>query len=74
MAAAPPNRDVDGDGIVASQFGGPDCNDNDLRVHPGAYDVPGDGIDQNCDGRDAALPRRSALKVSVSITPHVHKR
>jgi Putative metal-binding motif len=73
--APPPIRtDVDGDGVNASQFGGPDCNDNDVRVHPGALDTPGDGIDQNCDGHDAALRRPSALKVAVSIAAHVHKR
>jgi hypothetical protein len=71
---AVPNHDLDGDGVTGSQFGGADCNDNDVRVHPGAYDVPGDGIDQDCDGHDAAVPRPSAIKVPVAITSHVHKR
>jgi hypothetical protein len=69
-----PNHDLDGDGVTGSQFGGADCNDNDVRIHLGAYDVPGDGIDQDCDGHDAALPRPSALKVPVAIRSHVHKR
>ncbi|MGK0362253.1 MAG: hypothetical protein ACI9U2_004573 [Bradymonadia bacterium] len=30
-----------------------DCRDENLGVFPGARDVCGDGIDQNCDGRDA---------------------
>ena len=68
------NHDLDGDGVTGSQFAGADCNDNDVRVHPGAYDVPGDGVDQDCDGHDAALPRPSAIKVPVAITSHVHKR
>jgi hypothetical protein len=72
--AAAPNHDLDGDGVIGAQFGGIDCNDNDVRVHPGALDVPGDGIDQDCDGHDAALPRPSALKIPVAITTHVHKR
>ena len=32
-----------------------DCDDGDLHIHPGAEDVPGDGIDQDCNGIDAAL-------------------
>ena len=30
-----------------------DCNDDDATVYPGALEVAGDGIDQNCDGTDA---------------------
>lgn len=32
-----------------------DCNDGDNSVYPGASDPPGDGIDQDCSGSDAAL-------------------
>jgi len=32
-----------------------DCNDLDPAIHPGAYDVADDGIDQNCDGVDDTL-------------------
>jgi MYXO-CTERM domain-containing protein len=31
-----------------------DCDDGDAGVHPAAEDVPGDGVDQDCDGVDAA--------------------
>jgi hypothetical protein len=39
--------DHDGDGF-SSQAG--DCNDCDPNSNPGAFDVPKDGIDEDCDG------------------------
>ena len=43
--------DADGDGYPAPD----DCDDADGTTHPGAEDVPDDGLDQDCDGMDACV-------------------
>jgi len=48
--------DWDRDGY-ARFLGGGDCDDGDPAVHPGAPEIPDDGIDQNCVGGDPSLTR-----------------
>ncbi len=43
------NRDVDGDGFDAIEYGGPDFDDHAPEVSPAAVEVC-DGIDNDCDG------------------------
>ena len=41
--------DMDGDGYSAA-LGGADCDDRDAARHPAAAEVPGNDVDENCDG------------------------
>jgi hypothetical protein len=45
--------DVDADGIAAPL----DCNDHNGAIRPGLRDIPGNGIDEDCNGRDASFAR-----------------
>jgi choline-sulfatase len=59
--------DVDRDGY-SSLLGGGDCAPFDPQINPGAAEVAGDGVDNNCVGGDAGkawVPRRPVWGASV---------
>lgn len=51
--------DRDADGVVDVPVG-EDCDPSDARTRPGATDAPENGLDEDCDGRDAEFPKLRA--------------
>ena len=55
-----------------------DCDDSRAGVNPGAEEIPGDGVDQDCDGTDpssdgvsgddTAVPTGSGDDAAVEVT------
>ena len=59
--------DLDRDGHSRFLAGG-DCDDGDATIHPGALDIPDDGVDQNCVGGDSTV-QRSPTDVGFAAVP-----
>ncbi len=56
--------DVDGDGFTLC---GADCDDSDAGINPNATEIPGNGIDDNCNGLIDELSRRRRRIYDVPV-------
>jgi hypothetical protein len=59
----PPDSDLDGypDSL--------DCSAQDPKIHPGAIEIPNNGIDEDCDGHDL-ITSSSGLEKNISVYPN----
>lgn len=65
LGPPPGTLDLDGDGYTGDMG---DCDDTNAARHPGAIDIPGDGIDQNCNGVDSIAGDLTA-PIALLVTP-----
>ena len=67
--------DADADGH-SPIFGGGDCDDANPAIHPWAFDVPGNGVDEDCDGADLVLlpAPQPALERHHPLPPALDRR
>jgi hypothetical protein len=59
--------DADADGYLFFE----ECNDLDASINPGVADIPGNGIDENCDGVDGttSVPDFSSRILELAPNP-----
>ena len=55
--------DADNDGFTVAEG---DCDDTSAAPYPGATDIAGDGIDQNCNGVDSIEGDSTAPMVAIT--------
>jgi len=61
--------DADGDTYGVNCVAGPDCDDTNSAVHPGATEICGNNIDDNCNGQtDEGCTTSTTTSVAVSTT------
>jgi Putative metal-binding motif len=59
----PPPEDRDGDGVPADR----DCDDRNATVWPGGTEIPGNKIDDDCTGGDAAARLTATVKHNWAV-------
>jgi len=72
LARASALSDVDGDGF-GSLFGGTDCAPWNSEISPGAREIPGNGVDENCSGGDGAQELRMGERAGPELRARVEK-
>jgi arylsulfatase A-like enzyme len=65
--------DLDRDGFSAV-FNGGDCNDRNARISPRAHDIPDNGVDENCSGRDARVEPAESTGFLAPMGPEIALR
>jgi poly(3-hydroxybutyrate) depolymerase len=69
-ASCSPATDADGDGYNSNV----DCNDMNASVHPGATEIPNNGIDEDCDGQDlvttTSMAAQEQLNTYINVFPN----
>lgn len=57
--------DADNDGYSPQQG---DCDDTNAAIHPGAVELVGDAVDQNCDGQELCYRDMDADGLRLTVT------